>query len=313
MRKRYFLLIILCLLMIYLYLSPDFLHLSSYIRIARLTKLSAMILAVLLLVPSTVVFQTLVNSSYLSPSILGLDAFFLFIHTLLVAFPIGLISGTNYLLTGFQLLVMVVLNQLLFNRISVQEIQQLNQGKWLMVGLIIGNILRALTSFIQMLMDPTDFLQLQSRLLVSFQGIEIIDLIVTATITGVTLLYLYRKRYVLDVYQLGSTTATSLGVNVSKEMRQLMMVIVIMVSIATALVGPLTFLGFLVANMTLRFSPNHKHLHKLAMASLIGMAMVIAGQLVLERLLNMGTNLSVLLEGTGGLLYFILVFRRSKT
>lgn len=312
MKKQYFFLTTSLFLIVIVYLGPDFMTLSPYIQNLRLTKLIGMALAVALLIPSTIAFQTLVASSYLSPAILGMDALYLFLHTGLAwLFPISQASGlSNLMLNLGQALIMVSFTWLLLARIKIQEIQQLNQGKWLMIGLVFGNVLRAMTQFLQAMMDPSDFLSLQSYLQASFQGLTWPQLMVTGLVTWICLGIIYLNRHLLDVFQLGPSSAQTLGVNVSRAVRLLMIVIVIMVQAATALVGPLTFLGFLIANVTDRFSASHRHLHKLNLAILIGAISLIGGQLLVERLINFRLSLTIILEGLGGLVFFILLFRR---
>ncbi len=62
----------------------------------------------------------------------------------------------------------------------------------------------------------------------------------------------------LDPLNLGKDLAINLGINYQKISKQLMIIIAILTSISTALVGPITFLGLLVANITYELFKNCK-------------------------------------------------------
>lgn len=53
----------------------------------------------------------------------------------------------------------------------------------------------------------------------------------------------------LDVLLLGRAQAINLGVNYTQMTRMLLILVALMVAIATALVGPITFLGLLTINL----------------------------------------------------------------
>src|SRR5699024_739541 len=79
MKKRVVTLLILVLGFSLLYIGLDFFQLTAYVQKARLTKLLSFLIVILLIVPPTIVFQTIVNSRYLSPSIIGMDAVYVLI------------------------------------------------------------------------------------------------------------------------------------------------------------------------------------------------------------------------------------------
>ena len=58
-----------------------------------------------------------------------------------------------------------------------------------------------------------------------------------------TLVYIFRYTRELDVVSLGRDSAINLGVKYTSFVKRMFIVIAILVSISTALVGPITFLG----------------------------------------------------------------------
>ena len=57
----------------------------------------------------------------------------------------------------------------------------------------------------------------------------------------------------LDVLALGRENAINLGIDYQKTLKVLLILVAILTSVSTALVGPLTFLGLLVMNVTFEF------------------------------------------------------------
>lgn len=315
MKRTYFILGLLVVLLVILYLGIDFFSLRPYIQESRIIKLLAYLIIVILLIPSTIVFQTIVSSKFLSPSILGMDSFYVFIQSVFFFF-IFRVTGSPSLspLANYCLNIgsMIILFFLLFSKIKVNQLHRLNQGIWLMVGLVLGNILRSSATFFQVLMDPNEYLQLQSRLIPSFQSVEQSLLWVGGILSLVGFGYFISKRYVLDVYQLGPQTAVGLGIQVDREVKRLLFVVTVMVASATAIVGPLTFIGFLVANLTYRLVKDYRHGHMFWTGVLLGCSVLILGQFIMERILNYQMSLSILLEGFGGFAFFLLLFRKEQ-
>ncbi len=58
---------------------------------------------------------------------------------------------------------------------------------------------------------------------------------------------------ILDVFWLDNDNATSLGVDVGKVTKQVLILVAILISVSTALVGPVMFFGLLVANLAKEF------------------------------------------------------------
>ena len=63
-------------------------------------------------------------------------------------------------------------------------------------------------------------------------------------------IFFFRKAVILDVLHLQRETAQILGLDVEKEQKELLWGIVLLTSTATALVGPMAFFGFMLANLT---------------------------------------------------------------
>lgn len=58
---------------------------------------------------------------------------------------------------------------------------------------------------------------------------------------------------------LGKIHAVNLGLDVDGLTRSMLLIVAILVSISTALVGPITFLGIIVCNITYQFIRTYEH------------------------------------------------------
>nr|WP_276931707.1 iron chelate uptake ABC transporter family permease subunit [Globicatella sulfidifaciens] len=315
MKKRVVTLLILVLGFSLLYIGLDFFQLTAYVQKARLTKLLSFLIVILLIVPPTIVFQTIVNSRYLSPSIIGMDAVYVLIQSLIYFMGYHYLSqlmNHSLILFLIQIGLMLSICYLSLYLAKINWLSTVNESIWLMIGMILGTVLRNLSTFFQVLMDPNEYLALQSRLFASFQSVSKELLGIAFIIAILSNAYFFYKRYLLDVYHLGKTTALTLGVDIQKETKRLLLLIVLMLGTATAFVGPLTFLGLMVANITYYLTPKHHHLERLTIGILFGLVMILSGHLLIERVLNLQFNLDIMIEGIGGLMFFLLLFKKER-
>ncbi|SEM60263.1 iron complex transport system permease protein [Mesobacillus persicus] len=278
----------------------------------RLKKVYAIILTGGVIAYATIIFQTITNNRILTPSIIGLDSLYLLIQTFLI-FVFGSMSFTianeniNFLISvGLMVVFAGLLYKLLF-RGNGQNIYFL-----LLVGIIFGTFFRSITEFMQVLIDPNEFMVVQDRMFASFNNVKT-DLLVIATI-AVILVTLYSLRFIkyLDVLSLGKDQAVNLGIDYDYVVKRLLIVIAIFVSISTALVGPITFLGLLVVNVAYQFLNTYKHSYLIIGSVFISIIALIGGQLIVERVFTFNTTLSVIVNFIGGVYFIYLLLKESK-
>ncbi|MTB67012.1 iron chelate uptake ABC transporter family permease subunit [Providencia sp. wls1943] len=259
---------------------------------------------------STVLFQTIANNKILTPSIMGLEALFILLQTIFVfytdSFPASWLLNIGKFLLESSLLVIfsVLLYRWLF--ISVK----MNINLVLMVGIILGTLFRSLATLLQRLMDPNEFSILQSRMFATFTKGTPELILFTLVITVIVGILLWRMRYCFDVLALGQANAVNLGINYRQQVTVILLLISVLVAISTALVGPLTFLGLMVANLAYYIAGSSQHRYLLPVSFLLGVIALVGGQLVLEYGLNKAGTLSVVLEFVGGIFFIYMVLRR---
>lgn len=279
----------------------------------RLKKVYAIILTGTTIAFSTLVFQTITNNRILTPSIIGLDSLYMLIQTFLI-FVFGSMSFTianenvNFVISVAMMVLFASLLYKMLFRGNGENIYFL-----LLVGIIFGTFFGSITDFMQVLIDPNEFMVVQDRMFASFNNVKT-DLLLISTV-AVILVGLYSIRLIkyLDVLSLGKDQAVNLGVDYDYVVKRLLIVIAILVSISTALVGPITFLGLLVANVAHQFLNTYKHSYLIIGSIFIAIIALVGGQLIVERVFTFDTTLSVIVNFIGGVYFIYLLLKESKS
>ena len=90
-------------------------------------------------------------------------------------------------------------------------------------------------------MDPESFLAVQSAMFASFEASNSRLVLVSICLLLVLIIITVIMRPYLDVLLLGRAQAINLGVSYETMTRLLLILVALLVSISTALVGPVTF------------------------------------------------------------------------
>ncbi len=261
---------------------------------------------------SSVSFQTITNNRILTPSVLGLDSLYMFLQTVIVYFfgsrTLSMISGyTNYFLSiGF----MVFFSLILFIVLFLKE----NRNLYLLIlsGIVIGNLFGGMTTFMQVVLDPNEFLVLQGKMFASFSNINE-ELLFISLLIMVALFFITIKDYnMLDVLSLGKEHAINLGINYKYFVLKNLIVISILVSVSTALTGPITFLGILVASISRELMKTYKHTYRILCSVLIGLFTLIIGQFLVEKVFSFNATTGTIINFIGGIYFIYLILKEAK-
>ncbi|WP_019320356.1 iron chelate uptake ABC transporter family permease subunit [Streptococcus mutans] len=283
-----------------------------YMVRSRYKRLLAILLTAVCVGASTLIFQTISNNRILTPSIIGLDSVYVFIQTIMLFFlgsqqTLQISALSNYCLS---LLIMVGFAFFLFKVLFKQ--QEYSIYFVLLCGLVLNTLFSSLSSFFQMLIDPNDFLILQTNLFASFNAINTKLLWVSLIIVVFVLLISWTSLRKLDVLLLGKDVAISLGLDYDLLVMKFFILISILISVSTALVGPITFLGLLVVNLAYHIFPTYRHSILLPASILIGMLVLVGGQIIVQYVLTLETQLSVILNFIGGIYFILILLKESK-
>ncbi|MWV46434.1 iron chelate uptake ABC transporter family permease subunit [Paenibacillus sp. HJL G12] len=285
----------------------------DYILPRRGKKVLAMIITGGAIAFSTVVFQTITNNRILTPSIMGLDSLYMLFQTFMVYIfgSAGLTmmgKNVNFVISvGLMALFSVVFYKLLFKR-EGQNIYFL-----LLLGLIFGTLFQSLSTFMEVLIDPNEFQIVQDKMFASFNNINTELLVLSIVLMAGVAIYFTRYAKYLDVIALGKDQAVNLGVDYDKVVKRMLVVVAILISISTALVGPITFLGLLVANVSYQFMKTFRHHFLIIGAMLLSVIALVGGQLLVERVFTFSTTLSVIINLAGGVYFLYLLLKESKS
>lgn len=260
---------------------------------------------------SSTLFQTVTNNRILTPSILGLDSLYNFAQTISIfAFGVESIMMTNKQVNFFVSVTMMLIGSILLYKCVFSKGS--NVFVLLLVGTVVGTFFRSLSSFMSVLIDPNDFIVLQGKMFASFNNVNTDIIYIVIAILLIIGMVTYKDLNKLDVMLLGRENAINLGVNHDKLSKKILLIVAILVSVSTALVGPITFLGLLVVNLSYHLFNTYKHSYIIAGSVLISIIALVGGQFIVERILNFSTTVSIIINFIGGLYFIYILIKEAK-
>lgn len=309
-KKSIFILSILTLVLVVAFLFIGVNNVNfKYALYRRIPKIYAMILTGGAIGFSSLIFQTVTNNRILTPSILGIDSLYVLLQTSVV-FLLG--SSSVIISDGNINFIITISAMLLFSSLIYKFIfkkSSKNIFTLLLVGVVCGTLFESLTTFMQVLIDPVEFQVVQDKMQASFNNVNTDLLFISSIVIIICMGYVYDYLKILDVMSLGREQAINLGVDYDKIMKKMLVVIVLLTSVATALVGPITFLGLLVVNISRQLISSYKHSMLGIATILISVIALIGGQLLVEQLMDFGVSVSVIINFIGGIYFIYLVMK----
>jgi iron complex transport system permease protein len=276
-----------------------------------LPALYAMGAAAVVLAVVSLSFQTIVQSRVLTPSMIGFDSVFVGTQAALV-FVFGAQSVlfadpfVNYFVTAG---IMVVISMFMFGFI-------LRSGRnniifLLMFGLVLSGIIMSGTRYLQVIMNQNDFYQVQAATSVNINNMNtsIINIALPIMAVVVAATVVRHRRY--NVMSLGPVQAKSLGIHYERELTINLIIIAIGMSVATALIGSLTFLGLLAVNAAREILKTHKHLPLFIGSALLAALALILGEAV-RVFFEWAIPVTVIINLVGCVYVFYLILKENK-
>ncbi|MYU53116.1 enterobactin ABC transporter permease [Streptomyces kasugaensis] len=276
----------------------------------RLTMLGTMAVAAFAQAVSTVVFQTLTHNRILTPSIMGFDSVYTLMQTLL-AFVFGgsVLAATD----GLPKLVTQTVLMVGFTTVLFRWLFSGRRGSLhvlLLVGVVLGLAFGSLSVFLQRLLSPAEYDVLSARLFGRLSSAEATHLPLAGAVCVIAGIILWRRRHLLDTLLLGRDTATGLGIDHKRELTLMLLLISVLISLSTALAGPMTFFGFVAAMLAYQMAGTHRHTIVLPMAFLIGLLTLVGGQFIMEHVFYASGMLTVVIEFLGGAVFLVHLLRK---
>ena len=284
--------------------------LFEYSMKIRTPKLIAMMITAYAIGSAAIVFQSIINNTIVTPCLLGMDALYTMIHTILV-FILG--SGSALVVNAncsflIDLVIMGVTATIIYSYLFKKT--KHNVLYVLLIGTVLTSLFSSIQSTMTRIMDPNEYDTLLTTLVASFSNVNSEIMILSITVLLIVAIALRKELYILDVLTLGKEQAINLGVDYDASIRKLLLGVTLYIAVATAMVGPLAFLGLIIANLSRQLLRTYRHTQLISGSVLFGMIILIGGQLIVEKIFVYAIPVSVFITLFGGMYFLYLSLRR---
>ena len=318
-RKNIIKLIVIALIAIiivaaFLFIGVKF-HNHKLLRYAmklRIPKVIAMIITAFAIGAATIIFQSVINNTIVTPCLLGMNALYTLIHTTVVfVLGSGSILFTNDNLSFLvDLVLMGIIATVVYSWLF--KMTGHNVLYVLLVGTVLTSFFSSIQSTLTRVMDPNEYDTLLTSLVASFSNINS-EIIIFSVIILALIGVIFRKELaLLDVITLGKEQAINLGVDYDRCIRRLLLAVTLCIAVATAMVGPISFLGLIIANISRQLLKTYRHTQLIAGAALMGVIALIGGQFIVERVFVYSIPISVFITVAGGIYFLYLILKGSR-
>ena len=318
-RKNIIKLIVIALIAIiivaaFLFIGVKF-HNHKLLRYAmklRIPKVITMIITAFAIGAATIIFQSVINNTIVTPCLLGMNALYTLIHTSVVfVLGSGSILFTNDNLSFLvDLVLMGIIATVVYSWLF--KMTGHNVLYVLLVGTVLTSFFSSIQSTLTRVMDPNEYDTLLTSLVASFSNINS-EIIIFSVIILALIGVIFRKELaLLDVITLGKEQAINLGVDYDRCIRRLLLAVTLCIAVATAMVGPISFLGLIIANISRQLLKTYRHTQLIAGAALMGVIALIGGQFIVERVFVYSIPISVFITVAGGIYFLYLILKGSR-
>ncbi|PJX24109.1 iron ABC transporter permease [Advenella sp. S44] len=285
----------------------------GYVIPKRMARLAAMLIGGVCIAWSSIAFQTITGNRILTPAIMGYEAIYLLLQSLLILF-----MGTQSLVVlgangNFFLSVLLMLGySWVIHRWLFRDGRN-NVYLLLLLGLVLTMVIGTFTQFVQLKVSPGEFSILLGFSQASFGRAEPGQLLTSAIVVAAVCVAGVKTLPTLDVLSLGRDQAISLGVDYQRTVRLYLALIAVLVAVSTSLLGPTAFMGIFVANMAYALARTFRHRITLPIGCAIAVGMFILAQLAVEHVFNYRTTVGILVNLVCGVWFLALMLRTRGT
>ena len=296
----------------YLFVGVDFGNprLFRYSMSLRIPKLIVMLLTAFAFGGASIVFQSIINNVIVTPCLLGMNSLYSLIHTAVVFVAgSGSILATNgNLAFAVDLALMGVIATVVYGWLF--EKTHHNVLYILLIGTVLTSFFSSVQNTLTRVMDPNEYDALLATLVASFNNINTEVIVLAAAVLAAVVFALRKELALLDVLTLGKEQAVNLGVDYDRCIRRLLLGVTLFIAVATAMVGPISFLGLIIANLARQLLRTYRHSQLVLASTLFGMVVLVGGQLIVERVYAYVIPISVFISVFGGVYFLYLLLKR---
>mgnify|MGYP002604973424 CR=1 FL=1 len=286
--------------------------LLAYAMKIRTPKLIVMLITAFSIGGASLVFQSIINNTIVTPCLLGMNSLYTLIHTAVVFFlgSSSIIASNANLSFAVDVVLMGITATIIYSWIFKKT--KHNVLYVLLVGTVLTSFFSSVQTTLTRVMDPNEYDSLLNTLVASFSNVNS-EIIVFSLILLAAVIFALRKELaLLDVLTLGKEQAINLGVDYDRSLRRLLLGVTLAIAVATAVVGPISFMGLIVANLSRQLLRTYRHTQLVAGSVLFGMVILVAGQLLVEHVYHYAIPISVFITVGGGIYFlYLLLTRRS--
>lgn len=298
----------------YMLIEVDFSNpkLFQYAMKIRTPKLMVMLITAFAIGGASIVFQSVIRNTIVTPCLLGMNALYTLIHTAVVFFlgSASVIASNANLSFAVDVVLMSIIATVIYSWIFKKT--KHNVLYVLLVGTVLTSFFGSIQTTLTRVMDPNEYDNLLNTLVASFNNINSEIIVFCLVLLAAIVLILRKELALLDVLTLGKEQAINLGVDYDRCIRRLLLGVTLCIAVATAMVGPISFLGLIIANLSRQLLKTYRHSQLIVGSALFGMIVLVGGQLIVEHIYVYAVPISVFITVGGGLYFLYLLLTRKK-
>jgi len=302
---------VVCMLYLLINSYPDNPKLFSYILSLRFPTLAVMLIAAFAIGSASIIFQSIINNRIVTPCLLGMNAMYTLVHTVVifVAGSGSVVAANSNLSFAVDLVIMSLVAVFIYAYMF--EKTGNNVLYVLLIGTVLSSFFGSIQSTMIRVMEPNEYDALLTTLVADFNNINSEVILFSMVLLALLVIFLWKDLKLLDVITLGKAQAINLGVDYDRVVRRLLLGVVLCIAIATAMVGPISFLGLIIANLARQLLKTYKHIYLMVGSALMGMLAIIAGQIVSQHIFSYAVPISTFITIGGGIYFlYLLLFKK---
>lgn len=315
-RQKLVILVILTLLAAVLYMLTDVNFQNEklfwYAMKIRTPKLIVMLITAFAIGGASIVFQSIINNTIVTPCLLGMNSLYTLIHTAVV-----FVAGSGSLLAvnpnasfAVDLILMGITATIVYSYLFKKT--NYNVLYVLLIGTVLNSFFGSIQTSLTRVMNPNEYDSLLATLVASFSNINSAIIILSLAVMGSVIFVLRKDIALLDVITLGREQAINLGVDYDRCIRRLLLGVTLFIAVATAMVGPISFLGLIIANLSRQLLRTYRHSQLILGSTLFGMIILVAGQTIVEQVYTYTIPISVFITVFGGIYFLYLLLKERR-
>ena len=287
-------------------------RLFQYALRIRAPKLIAMVITAFAIGGASLVFQSIIHNTIVTPCLLGMNSLYTLIHTAVV-----FVAGSGSLLArnanasfAVDLVIMGISATVIYSYLFRKT--RYNVLYVLLVGTVLTSFFSSIQTTLTRVVDPNEYDSLLSSLVASFSSINSEIIVFSVVVLALIIFALRRELALLDVLTLGKEQAINLGVDYDRCIRRLLLGVTLCIAVATAMVGPISFMGLIIANLSRQLLKTYRHSQLVLGSALFGVVILVGGQLIVEHVYHYAIPVSVFITVGGGIYFLYLLLTRRR-